>query len=162
LEIFAKGKIVLDHGTTIQTLPGALLHIRSETSIELNNNFYANNPNVLIEIGPVDCYDIGSTQMSIPNNNHDFNLDSLITQNSNQTLLFKIYPNPTKNILSIESVNNKITNFDYQIIDAMGRVVLYGNSGDFAKAELNLDYLPPAIYFIKLNQTAYGKIIISD
>lgn len=162
LEIFAKGKIDLKPGITIQTLPGAFLHIRSETSIELNNNFYANNPNVIIEIGPVDCYDIGSTQMSIPNINHKFNLDSLIIQNSNQTALFKIYPNPTSNFLNIESVNNKMSNFDFEILDAMGKRVLYGKSGEFSKVEVTLDYLPPAIYFVKINQTSYGKIIISN
>lgn len=162
LEIFAKGKIELEQGKTIQTLPGAFLHFRSETSIELNNNFYANNPNVLLEIGPIDdCYDVGSTQISVLNSNHDIKVDSLLTKNDNYISPFTIYPNPTNNILIIESVNKKTTNFEFEIIDSMGKRVLYGNSGEFTKAELTLAYMPPAIYFVKINQTAYGKIIIS-
>lgn len=68
------------------------------------------------------------------------------TQMINQ---FSIYPNPVKDILYIKIVEKSISNSDYKVLDAAGRVVLSGVlSND--KNQVNVNSLEKGIYFLKI------------
>jgi hypothetical protein len=162
VEIFAKGKITMKPGIKIETNPNAYLHIKSETAIELTPDFFALNPNTIIEIGSFNgCFDIGSSQLSIPSNgNIVFNIDSLnntIEDNQNKYLFF---PNPSNEYFIIQSHINHLE-FDFKLIDFMGRSLIEGNSGKEGKAYVDITYLPSGTYSILINQSYYGKIIVS-
>ena len=76
-----------------------------------------------------------------------------------QSISFKIHPNPTSENISIE-LNNISDNIDYLISDVNGRVLIQNTLND--NRQINLDFLESGIYFIKLtnkNSSETKKII---
>lgn len=74
----------------------------------------------------------------------------LNTNNLNPTPRPKVYPNPTQDILNIENADNK----NFEIINALGRVVLNGNY----TTPIDIQNLSKGYYLLKINST-YTKFI---
>jgi len=66
-----------------------------------------------------------------------------------------IYPNPAHDLIQINSLNNIQT---ITITNAIGQIV-YSNSCNTTKAQICIQNLLPGLYFIKLNNTYFQKII---
>lgn len=66
---------------------------------------------------------------------------------------FKIYPNPTKNILNV-SLNSEITDGAIEIYDYLGNMVLKYEKVNENKIQLNLSSLTSGIYLIKLKNSS--------
>lgn len=60
---------------------------------------------------------------------------------NNQSLEFSVFPNPAKNVIM---VNGLASEFDYQIIDVAGKVVLVGKS----TGSIQLDNIEKGLYFL--------------
>jgi len=85
-----------------------------------------------------------------------------INKINKQNNIIKIYPNPTNNIVKIES-SNKIIN-KIEILDITGRTV-YQYKKESKKYTINVYNYPKGIYVIKIeteNQTIIKKLIISE
>lgn len=67
---------------------------------------------------------------------------------------FKIYPNPSKNYISID-YNQPINKI--QIFDQLGKIYFQSN---FYKNQLDISNLKPGVYFIKINEEETAKFII--
>lgn len=68
------------------------------------------------------------------------------------TKQFTIFPNPVKNELNIDLLENEILNKDYQIFDINGRTVLLGEIESNFKT-LNVEGLSKGLYLLKINQS---------
>lgn len=175
-ELMAKGPITMEAGASITIDPGASVLIRSETSIDLPPNVLA-HPNVIMEIGPVDCYDIGTSQASIIERDIEV-LDSIVDYNGEyidnveneiaeqkpevkSDQQYKIYPNPAKSLLILESLVTEIS-FKYELFNELGLIVMYGTSEGGKRAELSLEYLPRGVYIVKINDEYQGKVVLAD
>ena len=75
---------------------------------------------------------------------------------------FKIFPNPTENILNIDLLDmNKIVRYDYQIVDVLGNIVAKKTLQD-CKESINIQNLEKGVYFICIkiaNSTASKRFI---
>ena len=75
---------------------------------------------------------------------------------------FKIFPNPTENILNIDLLDmNKIVRYDYQIVDVLGNIVAEKTLQD-CKESINIQNLEKGVYFICIkiaNSTASKRFI---
>ena len=74
---------------------------------------------------------------------------SLDFYSNDQANNFNIYPNPTNNQLNLDIDNPKNDLIAYSVKDVLGQV-LYSNSTQLKKVELNVSELPVGIYFITL------------
>ena len=61
----------------------------------------------------------------------------------------KLYPNPTKDFLVIQSNNNVLKNMHFEMYDALGKKLNEGNIQDNT-TNINCSQLLPAIYYLKL------------
>jgi hypothetical protein len=65
-----------------------------------------------------------------------------------------VFPNPTEDWITIRSVNFALaTDENYQIIDGIGRVILYGKING-VKTDISLKYLKSGNYILKVGETA--------
>lgn len=70
-----------------------------------------------------------------------------------------MYPNPTSNILNIDSPNSIL---EYELHNTLGQIVLKGKTLDYGKNEIDLSSLSAGSYLIKVSNdrnVAYKKII---
>jgi len=71
---------------------------------------------------------------------------------------FKVFPNPVKNVLNIEQIdeNSAKTNWTYRLISANGKELQMGR---FNKEKiLNTSYLPTGVYLLKLENGPIHKV----
>ncbi len=72
-----------------------------------------------------------------------------------------IYPNPSKNYITIQNKANADGNFEYQIIDITGRIITNGKS--VFNANINTESLSNGNYILKItidsNEVAFKKFI---
>jgi hypothetical protein len=67
---------------------------------------------------------------------------------------FSVYPNPAKEMITMEFTNNNGEQMSYEIVNALGQPVLRSNLGNqtgLSKASINISHLESGIYFVKLN-----------
>lgn len=77
-----------------------------------------------------------------------------INENTNLSTMLKVYPNPVKNILSIESkLSSKIS-----IVNLLGTVVSSANV-NFGTNKLDVSNLTSGVYFIQTSNGAFSKFI---
>ena len=120
-------------------------------SINLNNNNNANIEVLDIKNTPnltciqVDDVSYSTTNWTERDTHHTFSEDCYSTLNStNYTFTdFKIYPNPTKNKITIQS-NGQIDKSE--IITVLGKSVMKNHK----KEEIDISNLPKGVYFIKV------------
>ena len=67
----------------------------------------------------------------------------------------KVYPNPVKNILNVETDKKGM---DYQLLNINGQVVSNGKLEN-TNQEINFSALPSGTYFLKINNEKTHKII---
>ncbi|SFA72388.1 Por secretion system C-terminal sorting domain-containing protein [Flavobacterium swingsii] len=67
---------------------------------------------------------------------------------------FSIYPNPTNNYIKIQNKENSTANFDYKIIDLIGRIIKIGKSK--FNEQINIESLTNGNYIIQV-ETENGK-----
>ena len=89
---------------------------------------------------------------------HDATSDD---QLSNLAGLIKVYPNPTDNILFIEASETLQGDFNFQLMDVSGKIIMDKKSAQTLASQkwnLNLSALAAGSYFLMVNQTnAQGK-----
>lgn len=157
VQIFAKESISFNPGVNIIVNPGFKFHLRSEKSIEVTPDFLVNNENAILEIGPVECYDVGTT-LPPPLGAKKIIIDS----NKNNVVKFSrfnIFPNPSATIIHIQNLQPN-GSFFYQVYNEFGRLVSSGKSDSGETVSCNLEYFPEGIYFVKINNEETRKIII--
>jgi surface protein len=71
------------------------------------------------------------------------------------TSSLKLYPNPVISVLNLE---NKLTNQTYNIIDALGKVILKGNLNE-GDNSINVEQLSKGIYYLKVANNKARKFI---
>lgn len=79
-------------------------------------------------------------------------------ENTNTTLsdMIKVYPNPTSNLLFVESVENKNTDISYQLFDASGKIVVNEKIAWKAgpnKFSLDLKNYAAGAYYLMIHKT---------
>ena len=64
--------------------------------------------------------------------------------------LFSIYPNPTEDIIWIESLNSEIENYDLNVVDVLGKTVIRERMQGNSRNEIDLSELDGGVYFLNL------------
>ncbi|MFT6760956.1 MAG: hypothetical protein ACJATS_002148, partial [Psychroserpens sp.] len=65
----------------------------------------------------------------------------------NQDAAFKVYPNPAKSFITVESEG--FLPLDYELISVLGERVLFGKTRPM-KHQINIERLVPGVYFLKV------------
>jgi len=100
-------------------------------------------------------------RQSLKNSNVTLNCTGTVSNDNIDQLFYKIYPNPSKGIINIESILNinKI-----EVLDMFGKnIIIRNNLNNFTT--IKLDHLPKGVYIlnIEINNTIITeKIIISN
>jgi hypothetical protein len=110
--------------------------------------------------------DVSNINVAVSNNgipfvayrDHWFMRRTSVVQYSNVTKItdlidnpeFSIYPNPSNGKFTIESVDLKSQNFNIEIINQLGQVVLYKQSGFSQRIKIDLSGSENGIYNVKL------------
>ena len=77
-------------------------------------------------------------------------------QQSDKTNLFRIYPNPAKDVLHVETNSNAT----FSLIDQSGKILVTTNIT--GKGSINISGITPGLYYLKNNSTGnVQKIIIA-
>ena len=102
------------------------------------------NANLIVTQGLLQPNGSGTGTQSQPTNTHLSNAD-----------LIKVYPNPTENILFVESMDNLDALISYQLFDATGKVVLSKEINQKAganKLTLDLQTFAAGSYYLMLRK----------
>lgn len=78
-----------------------------------------------------------------------------ITENSSSSLEFKLYPNPTSGLLTVDW--NGIT-MGYQVTDIQGKLIAQGEIKN-GKSSIDLSHVEPGVYFLKTTNSTQ-KIVV--
>lgn len=92
-------------------------------------------------------------------------IDTLFTSTSNltQNAQLSIYPNPTRNSITVYTGDGKLKNAQFKLFNLQGQVVLEGGMEGKMSKVLNVSSFPKGIYFIALQsdtELATHKIVI--
>tara|TARA_R110002072_G_scaffold158863_3_gene309928 strand:- start:929 stop:3469 length:2541 start_codon:yes stop_codon:yes gene_type:complete len=141
-------------------------------TFELQYSNYLLNYGINASIGGADLNNDGIVDLAIGNEAGGFKLlfgtepVGLLEFNENkkqEQQLFKVYPNPTNNIVTIELITPSNEAIEYKIIDMGGRMVRQANFKGRLK-KLDLSSFPKGIYFIQLqskNTNSTTKLILT-
>lgn len=69
---------------------------------------------------------------------------------SNQESSLKIWPNPVKDVLYISCEGKQSDNVDYQVVNMLGEIVLYGKLTDHVTSAVQADKLADGLYIIQV------------
>lgn len=83
----------------------------------------------------------------------NYNVDLSQLNLSQDTYVFKYYPNPTKDILTIEGLTYREKRLT--LVNTIGQVVFDG----VPKSQMNFSALSNGVYFLIINKTTLGKLI---
>lgn len=73
-------------------------------------------------------------------------ITSLVSDSTNNNNAISVYPNPVKDVIKIKSSSD--SEFKYQLIDALGKVV---QSGETRSQSINVESLLPGVYILSLD-----------
>jgi hypothetical protein len=73
-------------------------------------------------------------------------ITSLVSDSTNNNNGISVYPNPVKDVIKIKSASS--SEFKYQLIDALGKVV---QSGETRSQSINAESLLPGVYILSLD-----------
>ncbi len=80
----------------------------------------------------------------------------------NNTNTFNLFPNPTTGLLTIEFIEKPTTDITLSVFDALGRLHIHEILSGFNWGNmhlLNVEQLPPGIYFLRINNEAVRKFM---
>jgi hypothetical protein len=119
-----------------------LMIYRVDTSITLNNDqqYYA-RVQTINTAGSSSWSSTIAFHTQIPTGINDLNLNKE----------FKVYPNPAKDFVTIESLESNSTNFDIQFFSSDGILVKSLKSGE--NNTINLSDLLPGLYYLRISDT---------
>lgn len=117
-----------------------------------------NNPNVKIGFNWTNNDDGIGTNPSFAVNNIIVSSSNLASSEFDVVYQIKIYPNPAKSILKIESVNDLELLISNQLGQEVKKFRVQGNILN----EINIEDLPKGIYFLKNSQSEFCKKIIIE
>jgi len=93
---------------------------------------------------------------TMPEGLYKLNLSTLSTSEiSDSKNNLALYPNPTNNFITLQTKNNSIENFKYEIVDLTGRIVKSDNSKFNEK--INIENLTSGNYIIKIEMNSGQK-----
>jgi uncharacterized repeat protein (TIGR01451 family) len=82
-----------------------------------------------------------------------------ISEPAQQDISLKLYPNPSRNSVTVETTLTK--GLFYQLIDITGKTLLQGTAAT-SKFNLDISYLSSGVYFISITdgeKQVYGKVV---
>jgi len=130
---------------------------KSLNNLKINNYLDITNEMKLI----VTASDISNSGHIVEAGFDNFSVKEIISSTKDFTSLQKIavYPNPASNILIVD-IEDKTTSRsnDYHIYNALGLKVIKGNL-DTHRNAINIDYLIPGVYVMKINGFQTVKFI---
>ncbi|OUR90902.1 hypothetical protein A9Q87_13270 [Flavobacteriales bacterium 34_180_T64] len=86
-----------------------------------------------------------------------------LSTNESQASIFKVFPNPTKNIISIEGLQ-QLNDVTVAIYDITGKIVMRNTSLSETKNSIDLSNFKSGVYFVNLttNETIYVHKVIKE
>ncbi|MFC2138480.1 T9SS type A sorting domain-containing protein [Bacteroidota bacterium] len=143
----------------IQTEKLEVVNMDQVVSVYFDDLLYGEKARLKFELTDGDNTVIDSTAKFRNNNNKPEEVNIISFNNQN----FRVYPNPTKNHLNVETNSKFDSNIEYELIDINGRIILE-NEMHSNMNQIELFGLKAGIYFLKLyNQSKFlgiKKIII--
>lgn len=105
-----------------------------------NHEPFINNPNIwLVKLDSAGCLEPDCDLMQIVG-------EPTQTRYSNESRVFKIYPNPARNVVYLEK--EETFGFKARFADLMGKVFLEANFQAGNRQQFDISLLPPGIYFL--------------
>ena len=95
---------------------------------------------------PLGNLDNAVQSLRLTNNSSTTGIKENKTDNS-----FTLYPNPTRDILTIQINQTTRSNVKIEIIDVVGKIILSQDYKDFSKVAFDVSALSSGIYFAKIN-----------
>ncbi|SEW26366.1 Por secretion system C-terminal sorting domain-containing protein [Chryseobacterium wanjuense] len=120
------------------TIPATAVTGNVRMRVILKYNSVPTSPCGTISYGQVEDYTLKITSAGAFN--------SLISEVSGGTKAISIYPNPVKDVIKINSSSD--SEFKYQLIDVLGKVVL---SGETSAQTINVESLLEGVYILSLD-----------
>ncbi len=87
----------------------------------------------------------------------DFYVDGTLGTDDFSSENVSIYPNPSKDIFNVKTIN--IFNFNYQVVDIAGKIVLSNTIKNDTSFTLNLNGFASGMYFLKIEDTSGAQLI---
>jgi len=87
----------------------------------------------------------------------DFYIDGTLGTEEFSSENISVYPNPSKGIFNVKTIN--IANFDYQIVDVAGKVVLNNTVKNDTGFTLDMNGFASGMYFLKIEDTSGAQLI---
>lgn len=88
-----------------------------------------------------------------------FELKNLSIRNGINSLTFSIFPNPTTNLLHLETKEELNDLTELKVYDINGRLIIATTAKNPNQNTINVSTLSPGIYFLKINSTIYNETI---
>ncbi len=80
---------------------------------------------------------------------YEISVTTAIENTDDILLLFKVFPNPTTDVLILKVKNEKHESLTFQLFDMKGKLLKYGEiAGEETK--INMSALTPSVYFVKI------------
>ena len=79
---------------------------------------------------------------------HTFVEGTLLNNHEVASKSFKLYPNPANDLITIESINNSNTDFEFEIYNLLGSKVLNGKSS----GQIDISHLANGTYILQIQQ----------
>ena len=113
---------------------GKAMYVSGDTLIANNSIYHNQTQPSYIELPIIDF--LGSVEYS----DHNFDI--------------KVFPNPAKSIITIESKETALSNTNYTIFDINGKVHKEGNTT--VSNSINIDFLPKGMYLIQIQNDTFS------
>ncbi len=94
------------------------------------------------------------------NNNQEYKINNSIREQVVNHNDYKVFPNPIKDILYVESITDNIEKL--KIIDIKGRVLMYKNYIKEQQIALNMTGLVSGTYFVVINDNTIKEVVVAD
>ena len=112
---------------------------------EVNREFFPFTPgSYAVQISKNGCVDTSQCYTYLP-----------LGIANNSSILYDVYPNPTKDVIKINATTNKLNNLE--IINCLGQVVY--EEKFIYQTSINLECLSNGIYFVRFNREQTHKLI---
>lgn len=161
------------NGPQVVTIPRWGLY--DETAVEASDNYYQKSDITLTSTGTVDKNKVGNYIITYcakdPSGNESCSERTIVVAETAQTVGLNeiaesdvsVYPNPTREFLTIEADLNTHQNLDVSVVDMMGRTVisLTPQHSDYLKTTINVSALQsgPYLVLLKTNNAVVAKRI---
>ena len=127
-----------------------------EIAGDINGNGTIDNGEIIGDINGNETIDAGEVNGDANGNGViDGSETTTASLNEKQEQLFSVYPNPTKDMVTI---SNKNELFEFQIVNSTGAIIESGSS--FSSTQLDFSHLAQGVYFLKLKANQKNETVL--